>query len=117
MLVEEFLKPMELTQRELAQGIYVAYQRVNELVNPLRGLKASIALRLAKYCGTSPDFWMHLQLRWDLYHTQRAEAHELKKIKRVTVARRVRWRTDDPRQATAQAPGACETGFAPVYTK
>ena len=77
--------PQRLTQRDLAQGIYVPYQRVNELVNRRRGLTPSTALRLAKYCGTSPDVWMHLQLRWDLYHAQRAEAHELKKIKRVTV--------------------------------
>ena len=44
-------------------------------INRQRGLTPSTALRLAKYCGTSPDFWMHLQLRWDLYHAQRAEAH------------------------------------------
>jgi antitoxin HigA-1 len=86
MLVEEFLKPMGLTQRDLAQGIYVPYQRVNELVNRRRGVTPSTALRLAKYFGTSPDFWMHLQLRWDLYHTQQAEAQELKRIKRVKVA-------------------------------
>jgi antitoxin HigA-1 len=87
MLVEEFLKPMGLTQRDLAQGIFVPYHRVNELVNRRRGVTPGTALRLAKYFGTSPDFWMHLQLRWDLYHTQRAEAQELKKIKQVKVAR------------------------------
>jgi addiction module HigA family antidote len=85
MLVEEFLKPMGLTQRDLAQGIYVPYQRVNALVNRRCGLTPSTALRLAKYFGTSPDFWMHLQLHWDLYHTQQAEAHELKRIQRVNV--------------------------------
>ena len=85
MLAKEFLKPMGLTQRTLARRIYVPYQRVNELVNRRRGLTPSTALRLAKYFGTSPDFWMHLQLRWDLYHAQRAEAPELKKIKRVKV--------------------------------
>ena len=77
--------PQRLTQRDLAQGIYVPYQRVNELVTRRRGLTSSTALRLAKYLGTSPDVWMHLQWRWDLYHAQRAEAHELKKIQRVTV--------------------------------
>jgi antitoxin HigA-1 len=75
MLVEEFLKPLGLTQRDLAQGNYVSYQRVIEVVNRRRGLTRSTALRLAKYFGTSPDFWMFLQLRWDLYHAQRAEAH------------------------------------------
>ena len=73
-LVEEFLKPMGLTQRDLAQGIYMPYQRVNALVNQRRGLTPSMALRLAKYFGTSPGFWMDLQRRWDLYHTQQAEA-------------------------------------------
>ena len=86
MLVEEFLKPMGLTQRDLAQGIHVPYQRVNELVNRRRGLTPSTALRLAKYFGTSPDFWLNLQLRWDLYHAQQVEARELKRIKTVKVS-------------------------------
>jgi addiction module HigA family antidote len=58
---------------------------VNALINRRRGLTPSMALRLAKYFGTSPDFWMHLQLRWDLYHTQQVEAEELKRIKRVKI--------------------------------
>jgi len=86
MLVEEFLRPMGLTRRDLARGIYIPYQRVNELINRRRGVTSSTALRLAKYFGTSPDFWMNLQLRWDLYHTQQAEAPELNRIKRVKVA-------------------------------
>ena len=72
-LVEEFLRPMGLTQRELAQAIHVPYQRINELVNGRRGLTPSTALRLAKYFGMSAGFWMNLQLRWDLYHAQQAE--------------------------------------------
>lgn len=67
MLLEEFLKPMALSQRDLAEGIHVPYQRVNELVNKKRGMTPSTALRLAKFFGTSADFWMNLQLRWDLY--------------------------------------------------
>ena len=74
MLLEEFLKPMELTQRDLADGIRVPYQRVNELVNGRRGITPSTAQRLAKYFSTSPDFWMNLQLRWDLYHARQSEA-------------------------------------------
>ncbi len=70
MLVEEFLRLMGLTQRGLAQGSYVLYQRVNELVNRRRGVTSSAALRLAKDFGTSPDFWMNPLIRWDLYHTQ-----------------------------------------------
>lgn len=66
MLVEECLIPMEMTQRELAQSIRVPYQRINEIVKARRGVTPSTALRLAPFFGTSPDFWIHLQLRWDL---------------------------------------------------
>ena len=84
MLLEEFLRPMELTQRNLASGIRVPYQRVNELVNRRRGITPSTALRLGKYFGTSPEFWLNLQQRWDLYQATRREAAELRRIKRVT---------------------------------
>ncbi len=81
MVLEEFLKPMGLTQRELASAISVPYQRVNELVNGRRGMTPATALRLAKYFGTSPDFWMNLQLRWDLYHAEQTEATQLQQIR------------------------------------
>lgn len=80
MLLEEFLTPMQLTQRELADEIQVSYQRVNEIVNGRRGITASTALRLGKFFNTSPDFWMNLQLRWDLYHAQQQEKTALKAI-------------------------------------
>jgi antitoxin HigA-1 len=80
MLLEEFLRPMGITQRELADSIQVPYQRINELTNRRRGVTPSTALRLAKYFGTSADFWMNLQLRWGLYHAQQEEAKELKRI-------------------------------------
>jgi len=85
MLLEEFLDPMGLSQRNLADGIRVSYQRVNELVNGRRGITPATALRLSKFFGTTPDLWMNLQLRWDLYHAQEAEARELERIKRVRV--------------------------------
>ena len=84
MVLEEFLKPMGLTQRELANAISVPYQRVNELVNGRRGMTPATALRLAKYFGTSPDFWMNLQLRWDLYHAEQTEAKQLQQIRPYT---------------------------------
>ena len=85
MLLEEFLRPMALTQRALADGIQVPYQRVNELVNRRRGITPATALRLGKFFGTSPDLWMNLQLRWDLYHAQEVEANALARIRRVRV--------------------------------
>ena len=85
MLLEEFLVPMGLTQRELANGIRVPYQRVNELVRGKRGVTPSTALRLARFFGNTPGFWMNLQLRWDLYQAQKNEAQELKKIETFKV--------------------------------
>ncbi|MEX1258034.1 MAG: HigA family addiction module antitoxin [Gemmatimonadota bacterium] len=83
MLLEEFLNPMALTQRQLADGIRVPYQRINELVNGRRGITPATALRLAKFFGTTPDVWMNLQLRWDLYQAREAEASELERIKQI----------------------------------
>lgn len=81
MLLEEFLIPMSLTQRQLADEIHVPYQRINEVINGRRGITPATALRLAKFFGMSPSFWMNLQLRWDLYHAQQAEQEELKTIR------------------------------------
>ena len=81
MLIEEFLVPMGITQRELAKSIHVPYQRVNEIINKKRGITPSTALRLAKFFGMTEDFWMNIQLRWDLFKAKRAEADELKTIK------------------------------------
>jgi antitoxin HigA-1 len=81
MLLEEFLNPMRITQRQLADAIHVPYQRINELTNGRRGITPSTALRLSKYFGTSADFWMNLQMRWDLYHAQHNEAKALKRIR------------------------------------
>lgn len=80
-LLEEFLLPMGITQRELSKAIHVPYQRVNEIVNKKRGVSPSTALRLAKFFGMSEDFWGSLQLRWDLYRAKQTEAKELKTIK------------------------------------
>jgi len=80
MLLEEFLNPMGLTQRDLADNIHVPYQRVNEIINGRRGITPSTALRLAKFFDMSADFWMNLQLRWDLYFAQQDENKVLETI-------------------------------------
>lgn len=80
MLLEEFLKPMGLTQRQLAEAIHVPYQRVNEIINGKRGMTPATALRLERFFGMSAGFWMNLQLRWDLYHAQQNEAKALAEI-------------------------------------
>ena len=81
MLVEEFLGPMGVSQRQLADAIDVSCQRVNELVNGRRGVTPGTALRLARFFGNTPDFWLNLQLRWDLYRAQAEEAKILARIR------------------------------------
>ncbi len=80
MLLEEFLKPMGITQRELSDSINVPYQRINEVINKKRGITPSTALRLSKFFGVSEDFWLNIQLPLDLYKARQNETKELKKI-------------------------------------
>ena len=65
-LLEEFLKPLEVSQYQLAKEISVPARRVNEIVHGQRRISADTALRLARYFGTSERFWMNLQIRYDL---------------------------------------------------
>ncbi len=65
-LLEDFLKPLGLTQYRLAKGIGVPPRRVNEIVLGKRGISADTALRLARFFGTSAEFWINLQTRFDL---------------------------------------------------
>lgn len=80
MLLAEFLEPMGISQRTLADAIHVPYQRVNEIINQKRGITPATALRLAKYFGMSADFWLNLQTRWDLYRSMQSEAKEIAMI-------------------------------------
>ncbi len=82
MLLEEFLKPFGMTQKNLANAIHVPYQRINEIINKKSGITPSTALRLAKFFGTSEDFWLNLQLRWSLYNAKK-ESEILKSIKPI----------------------------------
>ena len=65
-LLEEFLKPMNLSQNQLASGLGVSPRRINEIVLGKRSVTADTALRLAKYFGTSAQFWLGLQTSYDL---------------------------------------------------
>jgi len=87
MLLEEFLIPAGLTQRKLADAIHVPYQRVNDIVNGRRGITPSTALRLAKYFGNSADFWLNVQLRWDLYFARQDELTILGNIQPLSYAK------------------------------
>jgi addiction module HigA family antidote len=81
MLGEEFLTPMQIDEQQLAESIHVSRDRIWEIVSERKSIDPSLALRLAKYFGMSPDFWMNLQLRWDLYQTQQNESEDLEAIR------------------------------------
>src|SRR5277367_6345424 len=65
-LMEEFLKPLSLSQYQLAKEISVPARRINEIVHGQRRITADTALRLARFFGTSDRFWLNLQVRYDL---------------------------------------------------
>lgn len=70
-LLEEFLKPMEISQYRLAKDISVPPRRINEIVHEKRGISADTALRLSRFFGTSENFWINLQSRYDLQREKR----------------------------------------------
>jgi antitoxin HigA-1 len=65
-LREDFLRPMKISVYTLAQAVKVPRSRVNDIVLGRRGITADTAFRLARYFGTSPDFWINLRARYDL---------------------------------------------------
>jgi antitoxin HigA-1 len=81
MLLHEFLKPLGLTQVELAQRIAVPFQRVNQIVKQKRTVTPDTALRLAQLLGTTPEFWLNLQRNWDLHEAIIAASKEIALIK------------------------------------
>ena len=65
-LETEYLGPLELSQYRLAKGLSVPARRINEIVHGTRAISADTALRLARYFGTTDEFWLNLQMRYDL---------------------------------------------------
>jgi antitoxin HigA-1 len=84
MLLEEFLKPLGVSQVEFAERIGVSYVRLNAVINGRRGVTPDTALRLERATGMDADFWLDLQTRWDLWHALRSpEAREIDTIERL----------------------------------
>lgn len=82
MLLEEFLKPLGITQSAFAARLGVSFPRVNEVINGKRSVTPDTALRLARVTGMSADFWLGLQQDWDLWHALRSdEAAEIDHLK------------------------------------
>lgn len=82
-LREEFLAPLRLTQGVLAERMGVPFEAVNGIVDDERPITAANALRLARALGTTPELWLHLQNRVDLWHAQTEHADELRKIRKL----------------------------------
>ncbi|MBT8372892.1 MAG: HigA family addiction module antidote protein [Deltaproteobacteria bacterium] len=78
-LIEEFLKPMGLSQYRLAKDISVPPRRINEIVHGKRSISADTALRLGRFFGISPQFWLNLQTRFDLEVAEDLLAERLEK--------------------------------------
>ncbi|MDQ7827211.1 MAG: HigA family addiction module antitoxin [Candidatus Eremiobacteraeota bacterium] len=76
MLLEEFLKPLDITQSEFARHLGVSFPRLNEIIRGKRGVTPDTALRLERVLGMSADFWLRLQLDWDLWHAKRGKNAE-----------------------------------------
>ncbi len=80
-LLEEFLKPMSISQYRLALAIGVPPRRINEIVHGIRGITADTALRLSIFFGLSEGFWLNLQVRYNLETEKEHIADDLEKIK------------------------------------
>lgn len=70
-----FLQPLCISQAELAQALGISRRRVNELIVGKRSITIDTAIRLAKFFRTDPEFWLTLQMRWDLYQAFEKEKH------------------------------------------
>ena len=74
MLMEEFIRPLGIKQTELAKRLGVSFPRLNDVIHGRRAVSPDTALRLERVLGMSADFWLGLQLDWDLWHAMRSPA-------------------------------------------
>ena len=87
MLLEEFLKPLGISQSAFAVRLDIPAHRLSEIIRGKRGVTPDTALRLARVLGMSADFWLGLQQDWDLWHALRSE--KVAAIERLEPLRRV----------------------------
>ncbi|TFD27170.1 MULTISPECIES: HigA family addiction module antitoxin [Cryobacterium] len=85
-LMEDFIEALGITQNKLSVSIRVPPRRINEIVHGKRGISADTALRLAKYFGTSAQFWLNLQSQFDLDVAEDRAAEEINAITPLRVA-------------------------------
>jgi len=86
-LFEEFLKPLNISQNQLGRDLGVSARRINEIIHGKRSITADTALRLARYFGNSPQFWLGLQMDYDLdVDTDRLSRRIKKEVKKSVYA-------------------------------
>jgi antitoxin HigA-1 len=87
MLLEEFIKPLNISQSALAVRLGISFPRLNEIVRGKRGVTPDTALRLSRVVGMSADFWLGLQQDWDLWHAMRGvDASAIARLKPLSSA-------------------------------
>lgn len=85
--LEDVLEPLGITQKEAAERLRISYPRMNEIINGKRTVTPETALRIARFTGTEPEFWLNLQLHrdlWDALHSE--DLDEIEKIEPVEVS-------------------------------
>jgi addiction module HigA family antidote len=88
MLLEEFLRPLGVTQVDFAQRIGVSFPRLSEIVHAKRAITPDTALRLERALGVDAQTWLNLQVAWDLYHARRSpSSRQIRKIRRLAAVR------------------------------
>lgn len=80
MLLEDFLKPLQVTQVEAAERMHIPLNRLNQVIRAKRGVTAETALLLSALTGTSAEFWLNLQTKWDLWHAQRERDQDVSRV-------------------------------------
>ena len=78
-LLEEYMKPLRLSINRLAMDLHVPVSRIGEIIHQARGITSDTALRLARYFGTSPEYWLKLQMKYDIEVTQRQAQKEIQR--------------------------------------
>jgi antitoxin HigA-1 len=86
-LLEEFLLPLGLSQNKLARDLDVPVARINDIIHARRGISADTALRLSIYFGTTAEFWLNLQSRYDLKIVSKSAGSAIKKVVRPLATR------------------------------
>ena len=102
MLQKDFLAPLGMTPQDLAAAILLPPAQVAAIVDRRQGVTAAVAYRLSKYFGNTPNFWLNLQMVWDMYHAQRSEAAALEQIQPLV------WPDVSELEELAETPAAAE---------